>query len=495
MKIKIFFGIMVSAVCMLMTSVLSVSVSARTYLPRIDNLTDIQLECADTIVQGMKDYEDEIDISQYRLDINQVQQVFFYVSLTDLDLFHVNMSVYSYNDAPSGIITSVSPGYLIDEDDYDSAERELESAVNAIVSGVDEDWSVIEKALYVHDYIASHCTYAYDDDYDGKTIYNALVEGEAVCVGYSFAYKYIMDRLGVDCICVCNDEHMWNMIEYDGNWYHVDVTWDDPSPDYENQANHNFFMISDSAILNSDALHKQWSYGETADDETYDNSFWSTSLTAFVYDDSTKLWYGGNEYGIISYSFETGDYILLYKFDKYWNANDKYYITIPVSCLVLHGGTIYFNSPDSVYAYDISENSIKKIATASRCTSGVYQIYELYIDGNKLMCGYCRDYTMGNTNAAEVLTFSDIAPNPPENLTAARIGDYVELEWNKSDNAVQYAVYRLDKENNRAIRITVTTDTSCTLISSADYYYAVKAVSVNDGKYLYSDFSQWVMPE
>ena len=46
--------------------------------------------------------------------------------------------------------------------------------------------------------------------------------------------------------------HAWNLIKIDGEWYHIDVTWDDPTPDLLGRVNHVFFLISDDAIASSE---------------------------------------------------------------------------------------------------------------------------------------------------------------------------------------------------------------------------------------------------
>ena len=40
-----------------------------------------------------------------------------------------------------------------------------------------------------------------------------------------------MTRMGVDTSFAISTsmDHMWNVVKIDGNWYHVDTTWDDPS--------------------------------------------------------------------------------------------------------------------------------------------------------------------------------------------------------------------------------------------------------------------------
>jgi len=55
-----------------------------------------------------------------------------------------------------------------------------------------------------------------------------------VCAGYSEAFKVLCDRLGIPCTLVTGDTdgefHQWNYVQMDdGNWYAVDVTWNDPT--------------------------------------------------------------------------------------------------------------------------------------------------------------------------------------------------------------------------------------------------------------------------
>lgn len=60
-----------------------------------------------------------------------------------------------------------------------------------------------------------------------------------VCEGYARAFKVLCDRLGIPCVLTegysrsensgKTELHMWNYVQVDGNWYAVDVTWNDPS--------------------------------------------------------------------------------------------------------------------------------------------------------------------------------------------------------------------------------------------------------------------------
>lgn len=86
----------------------------------------------------------------------------------------------------------------------------------------------------VHDILADTNTYASGSTKDDKLshwAYSALIPNdsyEPVCDGYSKAFKIICDLLGIPCVLVISETHMWNMVQMDdGIWYYVDVTWDD----------------------------------------------------------------------------------------------------------------------------------------------------------------------------------------------------------------------------------------------------------------------------
>lgn len=97
----------------------------------------------------------------------------------------------------------------------------------------------------VHDWLTIHV--CYDRDEVDKNLYRQnnhniigpLIERKAVCEGISFAYQYILNRFGIDCMTVSGrvlkaerqyykDYHAWNVISLNGENYHVDVTWDHP---------------------------------------------------------------------------------------------------------------------------------------------------------------------------------------------------------------------------------------------------------------------------
>ena len=70
-----------------------------------------------------------------------------------------------------------------------------------------------------------------------RTPYGVFIKGEALCEGYSRAFKAVMDELGYPCVLINGgyrhsqnqvEEHMWTYVKLvDDNWYAVDQTFDD----------------------------------------------------------------------------------------------------------------------------------------------------------------------------------------------------------------------------------------------------------------------------
>ena len=67
---------------------------------------------------------------------------------------------------------------------------------------------------------------------DSFNAYGALCLGVAVCEGYAEAAALLLNRAGVETLVITGDsrgeKHAWNIVKIDGDYYHLDVTWNDP---------------------------------------------------------------------------------------------------------------------------------------------------------------------------------------------------------------------------------------------------------------------------
>ncbi len=132
--------------------------------------------------------------------------------------------------------------------------REAEKAADKIMVEITGDMDEYDIVKLFHDSLVINCKNDEDAPY-ADNIYGALVDGRAHCEGYAKAFSYLCGRAGIENAVVTGrttTDHMWNMVKIEGNWYHVDVTWDHPpeeiSAAYPDAVMYNYFLLSDAEI-------------------------------------------------------------------------------------------------------------------------------------------------------------------------------------------------------------------------------------------------------
>ena len=100
-----------------------------------------------------------------------------------------------------------------------------------------------EKAREVHNYLIRNAQYDFSDN--SYKSYGALVEGRAVCQGYSLAYREVLLHLGVKCNVLIGTTsqglHAWNLVTVNGTGYFIDVTFDDRD---DGKVYYDWFMLT-----------------------------------------------------------------------------------------------------------------------------------------------------------------------------------------------------------------------------------------------------------
>lgn len=139
---------------------------------------------------------------------------------------------------------------------------------------ITDDMTDFQKELAVHDWMVEHGSYDQTvhstPNHSGRTgyrdPYGILVGGYGNCLGYSTTFQLLMDLCDVECITVVGaafdsmEDHAWNMVKLDGEWYCVDVTWDDPTMGNGNTnsvVRHRYFNVTSDRMRESD---HQWEY-------------------------------------------------------------------------------------------------------------------------------------------------------------------------------------------------------------------------------------------
>ena len=166
------------------------------------------------------------------------------------------------SDYESWIVHKVLTGKRL----FDPYEEEVKKLAKKIKSFkkqyITSKMSAYDKARAIHDYLVRNVHYSYVRRRERRSTrkydaYGALINHEAVCAGYAKAFELMCACCEVKCHFVegeatnnhGTDDHAWNMIKTGGKWRHVDVTWDDPTPErYQNGIEHTYFNVTDRFI-------------------------------------------------------------------------------------------------------------------------------------------------------------------------------------------------------------------------------------------------------
>ena len=153
-----------------------------------------------------------------------------------------------------------------DKQVLDAAERVFEECVTSEMSDYDK-----ELALYT--WLTGNVSYD-QAHYEKKGAprasyepYGPLVKGKGVCLGYATAFQLLMDMADIECITVTGaafmsrENHAWNMVRLNGEWYCVDPTWDMDlwisAQDGEASVQYRYFNVTSQYMADTD---HQWDY-------------------------------------------------------------------------------------------------------------------------------------------------------------------------------------------------------------------------------------------
>lgn len=155
---------------------------------------------------------------------------------------------------------------------YQSSDiAELQAKVDEIYNEImQDDMTDSDKVKAAHDYIINRTVYdeersneiksgvVSDSIHTSNTAYGPLFIGKAICGGYTDAMALFLDKIGLPNFKIASENHIWNVVYIDGQWKHLDLTWDDPVVDTgENILTYNYFLIStDDLEKRNEAQHQ-----------------------------------------------------------------------------------------------------------------------------------------------------------------------------------------------------------------------------------------------
>lgn len=226
-------------------------------------------DTAKKIYDKLKEHKEDMKTGTYEIDFGtefnnvlntkdgekilneEYQSAWNAFSYDNVDLFYLDISKISmtiearteggtttyYVKIGPGNYSSYLSSTFANKQEIEDAEAYIEDIRNQVIS-ILGPYDNAMKIKVVNEWIIDNLTYEDREGNNNKyNLYGAIVETRVVCEGYSRMFKYIMDGLNIPCILVSgtatNSEsqtelHAWNYVELNGQWYAIDVTWNDP---------------------------------------------------------------------------------------------------------------------------------------------------------------------------------------------------------------------------------------------------------------------------
>lgn len=165
------------------------------------------------------------------ITVNELKTVFEAVYNDHPELFWLETG-YNCKYSRSGKCVEISLQFSVTAEELSEFRSTFNTQVDRILS---QAWNLAddyEKEKYIHNKLLEMTEYKSGAPMS-QSAYSALVNGKTVCAGYSRAFQYLMQQLGIPCYyCTgySGENHAWNIICLYGEYYNVDLTWDDTEP-------------------------------------------------------------------------------------------------------------------------------------------------------------------------------------------------------------------------------------------------------------------------
>lgn len=212
------------------------------------------------IYNGLVNLKDRVDVSKFTTNYN--------VAFKVLDqILEDHPEVYYFDHSKSLFWSNgiFELKYKFPKERINKTNKQLEEQANMILlTSIKSNMTEYEKVKAIHDYVVLHTSYDYNNYLKGTipdssyTIIGNVLNGVAVCDGYSKTMKYLLNKVGIESLYVIGkglgEDHAWNKVKVNGKWYNMDATWNDPVPNIDGYVGYDYFLIPDSVL----AIDHSW---------------------------------------------------------------------------------------------------------------------------------------------------------------------------------------------------------------------------------------------
>jgi hypothetical protein len=347
---------------------------------------------------------------------------------------------YTYNSVSQTVVsvkfTYTLLGEAATKEEIKQAKLFYYDQIDTILAEMPQGMSNLDIVLWLHDYLCIH--FAYDNDLQSTTTYSFFKSGVGVCQAYTLTYMALLKKCGISVDYVSSDEmnHIWNVVELDGEWYHVDVTWDDAQDKYyqdvPGRALHDNFLCSDSSMEKTG--HTNW-VGKSCSSDRFQVGFLTSLGTAAAYYEGR--WYAVDRLDKKIYSFEMSSLIdeNVLSVDGIWYqwGSQSVYYSGCFSNICTLSDKLYYSTPRAICELNPQTGESSVVFTYE---GGDGYLYALFAEGDSLVYSVSKSYT----NAQATYFFWKPSQSSVEIPPSGGDKQYLNLSSGEDDFSALYSI-------------------------------------------------------
>lgn len=183
------------------------------------------------------------------------------------DLIHSTFEGFEYGieQITAGFFIDFRNQFLINNQREAMANKKIDEMYASFAPQL-EGLSDYEKIKKIYEFVMNHMRYSVGSLYDDHTVVG-FVNGKGVCQAYAIGLYILLEKAGIEARYVFGPlnadlinaytrytHHVWNMVKLEGQWYHLDATWDDGQVEDDWR----YFLVSDTRIEVSRSWNKEY---------------------------------------------------------------------------------------------------------------------------------------------------------------------------------------------------------------------------------------------
>ena len=180
----------------------------------------------------------------------------------DLILSTLEDYKYGIEQITTGYFIDFRNQFLISNPSEAMANKKIDEMYASLAPQL-EGLSDYEKIKEIYKFVMNHMRYSVDSLYTDHTVVG-FVNGKGVCQAYAVGLYIFLEKAGIEARYVpgplnadyINEytHHAWNMVKLEGQWYHLDATWDDGQVEEDWR----YFLVSDTRMEVSRSWNKEY---------------------------------------------------------------------------------------------------------------------------------------------------------------------------------------------------------------------------------------------